>query len=131
MRLGASDGSATGASFGTWYFFAGDGDIFSNSTGFAGAQVFTGIQWVFGTSGTITTNVRVGANWTGITGTPFSQGVTYTVDIYGNNSTAIANYTYGTAQSVAANTMDIWINGTLVADDIGKAQLGNDVNIDS
>lgn len=89
MRFGASDGSATGASSGTWYFFAGDGSGYADNTGFTGSQVFTGIRWVFGSSGEITTNVRVDGNWTatGITGTPFSQGVTYTVDIYGNNTT--------------------------------------------
>ncbi len=133
VRLGASDGSATGASSGNWYFFAGDGAMYSDNTTFAGSQVFTGIQWIFGSSGSIATNVRVGGSWTssGITGTPFSQGNTYTVDIYGNNTTSTATYTYVTSQSIAANTMDIWVNGTLVADDIGKALLLDDSNIDS
>lgn len=133
VRFGASDGSATGASSGTWYFFAGDGAGYSDNNGFTGAQVFTGLRWAFGATGAITTSARVAGAWNaaGITGTPFSQGNTYTVDIYGNNTTTSANYTYVTSQSVAANTMDIWVNGTLVADDIGKAQLGNDVNIDS
>ncbi len=133
VRFGASDGSSTGASSGTWYLFVGDGSTYSDASSFNGAQVFTGIQWVFGASGAITTNVRVAGAWTssGISGTPFSQGNTYTVDIYGNNTTNTANYTYGTSQSVAANTMDIWVNGTLVADDIGKALLAGDANIDS
>lgn len=133
VRFGASDGSNTGAASGTWYFFAGDGTGFSDNNGFTGAQVFTGIKWQFGASGEITTNVRVSGSWTatGITGTPFSQGNTYTVDIYGNNTTTTANYTYGTSQSVAANTMDIWVNGILVANDIGKALLADDFNIDS
>lgn len=133
IRFGAADGSATGATSGIWYFFAGDGAGFSDNSGFTGSQVFTGIRWQFGASGSITTNARVAGAWTssGISGTPFAQGNTYTVDIYGNNTTTTANYNYFTTQSVAANTMDIWVNGVLVADDIGKALLANDSNIDS
>lgn len=133
VRLGASDGTATGAASGTWYLFIGDGACFSDNNGFTGAQVFTGLRWVFGASGAITTNYRSGTSWvtTGISGTPFSQGTTYIVDIYGNNSTSSSSYTYGSSQSVASNKFDLWINGTLVGDDLGKAALTADVNIDS
>lgn len=133
IRFGAVDGSATGAESGNWYFFAGDGTGFSDNSGFTGSQVFTGVRWAFGTLGSITTNVRVAGAWTasGISGTPFTQGNTYTVDIYGNNTTTSATYTYGSSQSVAANTMDVWVNGSLIADDIGKALLPGDSNIDS
>jgi hypothetical protein len=47
VRLGASDGSATGASSGSWYFFAGDGAGYSDGTGFTGTQVFTGIKYSY------------------------------------------------------------------------------------
>ena len=133
IRFGDVDGSSTGAESGNWYFFAGDGTGFSDNSGFTGSQVFTGVRWAFGTLGSITTNVRVAGAWTasGISGTPFTQGNTYTVDIYGNNTTTSATYTYGSSQSVAANTMDVWVNGSLIADDIGKALLPGDSNIDS
>jgi hypothetical protein len=133
LRLGPADGSATGATSGTWYLFVGDGSTYSDNTTFSGTQVFTGLRFAFGTDGAITMNARVGGVWTatGITGTPFIQGTTYIVDIYGNNSTITEAYTYGSVQTVAANTLDIWVNGTLVADDIGKALIGNGANIDS
>lgn len=130
IRFGASDGSATGAASGTWYLFVGDGPCFSDNNGFTGAQVFTGLRFAFGTGGTITTSARVGGAWTA-TGTPFAQGNNYIVDIYGNNSSSAVNYNYNGSQSVASNTMDIWVNGVLIADNIGKAQLTDNSDIDS
>jgi len=132
VRFGLSDGSA-GAGAGNWYFFAGDGAMYGDGGGFNGAQVFTGLRFAFSSGGAITTNFRSGTSWTatGISGTPFQQGFTYTVEIYGNNTTSAQTYTYGTIQSLAANKFDIWIDGILVGDDLQKAALGNDVNIDS
>lgn len=132
LRFGLPDGSA-GAGAGNWYFFAGDGAMYGDGGGFNGAQVFTGLRFAFGSGGAITTNFRSGTAWTatGLTGTPFQQGFTYTVEIYGNNSTSAQTYTHETMQSLAANKFDIWIDGILVGDDLQKAALGNDVNIDS
>ena len=123
----------SGGSSGTWYFFAGNGSSFAatQSTGFTGNQVFTGIRWVFGSSNSITTNNRNAGSWnaTGITGTPFAQLTSYTVTIIGNNSTSSVNY--GASQSVAANTYDLWVNGTLVGDNLAKAQLPADTDINA
>lgn len=130
IRLGDSGGTNT-ATAGTWSLFIGDGTGYSDNTTFSGSQVFTGIRFVFGASGAITASYRNVSSWTQLSGTPFVQGVTYTVDIYGNNTTAAINYTYSTAQSVASNKFDLWIDGVLVGDDLSKAQLSNNVNIDS
>ena len=133
IRFGASDGSATGATSGTWYLFVGDGNIYSNDQSFISSQVYTGIRWAFGTSGNVTTKYRSGGSWisTGISGNPFTQGVTYIVDIYGNNSVSTANYTYGTSQSIASNTFDLWVDGVLIGNDLSKSALNDAVNIDS
>ena len=133
LRLGASDGSSTGAASGTWSLFIGDGANYSDVNAFSGAQAFLGLRWVFGASGAVTTNYRSGSSWsaTGLSGTPFTQGTNYLVEIYGNNTTATINYTYGTSQSLAANKFDLWVNGALIGDDLSKALLGADVNIDS
>ena len=131
IRLGASDGSAIGASSGNWYLFVGDGSQYSNGNGFTGAQTFLGLQWVFGNSGSITTNVRTGSNWVALSAAPFIQGTDYLVEIAGNNSANTINYTHGSSQSVAQNKFDIWINGALVGDDIGKSLLPDLANIDS
>ena len=130
LRLGASDGSANAAS-GNWYLFIGDGAMYSDNNAFSGTQVFTGIRWTFGTGGSITTSYRNGGNWTNITPSPFSQGTDYIVEIYGNNSTSQINYNYNGAQSVASDKFDLWVDGTLVGDDLFKAQLANNLNIDS
>ncbi len=133
LRLGASNGSSTGASSGTWQFFLGDGASYSDNNGFAGSQVFTGMQFIFGAGGTITTNIRSAGSWvtTGLPATPFTQGVTYDVEIYANNSTSIQSDTYGSLQTGAANTWDLWIDGVLAGNDLPKAQIANDVNMDS
>ena len=115
----------SGGASGTWYFFAGNGTSFAaaQSTGFTGTQVFTGLRWVLGASDAVTVNNRAVSTWnaTGITGTPFAQNVAYQVAIVGNNSASAVNY--GASQSVAANTYDLWVNGVLVGDDLGKGQL--------
>jgi hypothetical protein len=114
----------SGGSSGTWYFFAGNGATFAatQSATFTGAQIFTGIQWVFGASNAITANNRAAGAWAAMSGTPFAQNTSYFVTIVGNNSASTVNY--GAAQSIAANTYDLWINGSLVGNDLAKAQLG-------
>lgn len=57
--------------------------------------------------------------------------VKYTVEIIGNNSFASINYTYGSPQSVAPNTYDIWVNGVLAGNDLNKGLLASGANISS
>ena len=132
VRLGSSSGANT-ATAGNFYFFSGLGACFYDNSQFSGAQIFSGLRFVFGASGAITTSYRSAGSWvtTGLSGTPFVQGQDFTVEIYGNNSTGPLAYDHGTAQSVAPNKWDLWVDGILVGDDLAKAQLGNDVNIDS
>ncbi len=130
VLLGSSAGTNTAAS-GTWHFFQGDGSDFSSSGTFTSVQVFTGVQWIFGAGGKITTNYRNGGSWTALPSSPFIQGAAFIVEIVGNNTASTINYTYSTAQSVAANRFDLWINGVLVGNDLAKGQLGANVNIDS
>lgn len=130
VLLGSSAGGNADA--GTFFFFQGDGAIYSDNNAFTGAQVFSGIQWVYGSSGAVTTTYRNGSGWSALGTTPFAQGNVYTVEIYGNNTTASANYDRaGTSYSVASNKQDIWVNGTLIGDDLSKGQLANDANVDS
>lgn len=133
IRLGASNGSAVGATSGNWFLFIGDGTMYADATAFTGSQVFTAFRFAFGTSGAITFNYRNGTSWsaTGISGTPFQQGIDYEVEIYGNNTTTSKSYTYGSLQTLDSNKIDIWVNGELIGNDLRKAQLTNDANIDS
>jgi len=129
VRFGNSSGNSEPAS-GIWFFFLGDGTTFSSTASFDGTQTFVGLRFTFGASGAITTNTRTGSNWvtTGITGTPFAQGNNYLVDIVANNSAVTMDYGTGT---VAANKYDLWVNGVLVGNELAKAGIGNNANMDS
>ncbi|MBK6820830.1 MAG: T9SS type A sorting domain-containing protein [Bacteroidetes bacterium] len=129
ILLGNSTGGNTGAVDGTWFFFQGEGTSYSDANAFSGAQVFTGLQFIFSAGGNFTANYRNGAAWTLLT--PGVQGVKYTVEIIGNNSFASINYTYGSPQSVAPNTYDIWVNGVLAGNDLNKGLLASGANISS
>ena len=123
----------SGGSSGTWSFFAGNGTSFAaaQTASFTGSQVFTGIQWVYGASGSITSNNRAAGTWTTISGTPFAQNTAYYVTVVGNNSTATVNYGAASAYSVAANTYDLWVNGVLVGNDLAKAQIAASTSINA
>ncbi len=121
----------SGGSSGIWYFFAGNGTSFAatQTTGFTGAQVFTGLRWTFGASNGITTANRAGSSWADISGSPFAQNTSYHVTIVGNNSSSTVNY--GNGESVAANTYDLWINGTRIDNDLTKGGLSATTNINA
>lgn len=121
----------SGGTSGTWYFFAGNGLNFdaAQANSFTGSQIFNGIRWSFGSSNTITTSNRAAASWETITGTPFAQSTAYYVTIVGNNSSSTVNYGASNTYSVNAYTYDLWVNGSLVGDNLAKAQLPNSTNI--
>ncbi len=122
----------SGGASGTWSFFAGNGSgMNANTATFSSTEIFTGIQWVFGASNTITTNNRQTSNWNIISGTPFAQNTAYHVWIIGNNSSSIVNYGESNDYSIAAYKYDLWINGSLIGNDLSKAQLGNSTDINS
>lgn len=134
IRLGGEDGEELGlsANDGIWSFYIGDGATFSDNSNFTAAQLFTGIQWVFNSDASITTNYRIGTNWVLLSSTDFEQAQDHIVEIYGNNSDVEESYTYGTPQTLATNTFDIWVDGVLVGDDLSKtAGLENNADIDS
>ncbi|NLJ06642.1 MAG: hypothetical protein GX437_03115 [Sphingobacteriales bacterium] len=131
ILLGDNSGGTT-ASSGEFYFFQGAGSTYSNNNTFFGNEVFTGIQWVFGSSGSITMKYRNGSGWSSLGSTPFTQGNIYTVEIFGNNTTGTINYNYkGASMYLASNKQDIYVNGTIIGDELSKALLSNDTYIDS
>jgi hypothetical protein len=117
----------SGGSSGNWYFFAGNGNDFgsSQSNAFTGASIFTGIQWVFGASNAITTNNRASSSWSTISGTPFAQNTAYFVTVMGNNSSSTVIYGASNEYSISAYKYDLWVNGVLLGDELGKALLAN------
>ncbi|MFA7361587.1 MAG: T9SS type A sorting domain-containing protein [Candidatus Kapaibacterium sp.] len=130
ILFGNSSGSTLAASS-IIIFAQGDGTTYSDGNAFSGSQCFTQLQFQIAASGAITTTARVASSPTSF-GATIVQGNVYTFEIFGNNTTGTISYTYnGASQTVAANKQDIWINGTIVGNDIGKATLASDVNIDS
>lgn len=121
----------TGGGSGLFGLFLGDGSTYSDNSGFNGAQVFTGIQFDFGSGGTITSRYRNATAWAGASTSLFAQDSVYNIEIYGNNNAASANYTRGTSQSLASGTWDLWVNGVLVSDNTVRAGLTAGSNIDS
>lgn len=130
-KLLFGDASGNSTTSGTWYFFSGNGASFSGSGGFTGIESFTGLRWVLGASSVITTSYRNAGAWTTIDATTFAQATVYNVEIYCNNTTSSQTYDKDGPQTVAANTWDLWLNGTNVFNDMSKALLADDTNIDS
>ena len=129
ILLGSSTGSNTAAS-GIWYFFMGDGASFSNTSGFTGNQMFTGLRFTFGASGALTVDYRNTAAWTTLSTIGMTQANVYYIQIYGNNTTSSQTYASG-AYTLAANKWDLWVNGSRKGTALTKAELSNDANIDS
>lgn len=121
----------TGGSSGEFLLLIGDGAMYYDNNTWAGAQAFTGLRLVYGASDTITASSRSGGSWTSLSGTPFAQNTTYTIEIFGNNSTSALDYDYGGTQTLNANEWDLWINGGLWQEGLSKALLTDDVSIDS
>lgn len=126
VMFGDSAGGTTATS-GIWSFFQGAGAMYSDANNFSSAQVFSGLFFTYGTGGSIALTYRLaGATVnTGLTQTAFSSGTIYNVEIIGNNKTSgTINYTYnGNSRSVAVQKFDLYINGTLIGDDLGEATL--------
>ena len=124
--------SLSGGSSGTWSLFAGNGATFSTpGSAYTGAETFLGLQFAFGASADITTSNRAGATWSTVTSDPIAQDTNYTIQIFANNTSGVLNYTNSGAQTIAANSYDLWVDGVLVGDNLAKAQLAEGSAIDS
>ena len=128
----------SGGTNGVYKFSLGDGANFSDNNAIGTAQIFAGIEWTLGASNAITYRVLNAATYgtTGITNsnTQFVQSTStvYEVEVYANNTTSSTNYTRSsTTYSLAPSTWDLWVDGTLVGDDLAKGSIGSDVIFDS
>ena len=129
----ASAGST--ATSGVWKFYQGAGAMYSDVNDFSGTQVFTGLTFTYGAGGALALTYRAGStnSTTGLTTTSFSSGTVYKIEIVGNNkSSGTISYTYGgTSQTVAVQKFDLYVNGTLIGDDLAEAQLPANTSITS
>ncbi|HMP97428.1 MAG TPA: autotransporter-associated beta strand repeat-containing protein, partial [Kiritimatiellia bacterium] len=130
------DSSAgTSATSGIWYFAQGAGAMYSDNNNFANAQTFALLRFTYGASGAITLAYNDNGTFgsSGLTTTSFSQGTVYTIEIVANNKTSgTINYTYnGNSQSVAVQKFDLYINGTLVGDDLTKNTIAANTSLNA
>ncbi|HMO05040.1 MAG TPA: Calx-beta domain-containing protein [Kiritimatiellia bacterium] len=130
------DASAgTTAASGSWTFWTGAGATFVNNNDFTGTDVFTGLRFTYAASGVINMTFRNGGafNNTGLSPASLSQGTVYTIEVVGNNkASGTINYTYnGNAQSVAVQTWDLYVNGSLVGDDLARGGIAAGNNVTS
>ena len=129
----ASAGST--ANSGIWTFYQGSGAMYNDVNDFVSNQVFTGLRFTYGASGALALTYRAGNSWinTNFTTSSFNQATVYTIEIVGNNKTSgTISYTYnGAAQTVAVQKFDLFINGTLIGDDLAEAQLPANTSIAS
>jgi hypothetical protein len=134
VLFGDATAGATAAS-GSWSFYQGAGAMYSDATDFAGAQVFAGLRFTYGAAGALTLATRQGGAFatTGLTNPPLNQSTVYTIEIVGNNKTSgVISYSYaGVAQAVAVQKYDLYINGTLVGNDIAEAAFPAGSNVAS
>lgn len=119
---------------GNWAWYMGSGAMYSNNTEVVNAEVFTGLRFTYG-NGTITLASRQGTSFvaTNLTNTAYNQATVYTIEIIGNNkSSGTINYNYaGAAQSVAVQRVDVYINGTLIGNDLAVSSLSSGSNVNS
>lgn len=133
VMFGDAAGGSTATS-GSWNFYQGAGAMYSDASDFAGAQVFTGLRFTFGAGGALALTYRGGSSFinTNLTTSTLSSATVYKVEIVGNNKTSgTINYTYnGAARSVAVQKFDLYLNGTLIGDDLAEALLpaGTSIN---
>lgn len=132
VLFGDASGGNTAAT-GQWTLSQGAGAFFSDNNAYSTAQTFAGVRFTYGSSGALTLTYDNNGTYgnSGLTTTAFSQGVVYTIEIVGNNKlSGTINYTYnGNAQSVAVQKYDLYINGTLVGNDLAKASIPANNNI--
>ncbi len=130
--------SFSGGTNGVYRFSLGDGANFNSNTAMTTAEVFSGIEWAFGPSSAISYKVLNSGTYgtIGISNptTLFTQSTStvYLVEVYANNTTAATSYSRaGTSYNLAIATWDLWVDGTLVGDDLAKGGLGSNVVFDS
>jgi len=135
FRIAFSGGSA-----GTYALALGDGTNFSDNNSVSSTQIFSGIQWQFGSSNAISYQVLNGGSWV-TTGLPanssttlFSQSTSnvFEVEIYYNNTANSITYSKGGSYDLSVGKWDLWVNNVKInTSELSKGSLSSTGNIDS
>jgi hypothetical protein len=125
------DGQATPRA-GEWYFYQGTGNLYFNTNNASTTlnQSFVSLRWSFSNGGVVRLAAHNGSAWVDL-GLQ-SQARIYHIQIFGNNSTAPANYYHaGNMYTLANDRWDLWIDGVRAFSGLNSGGLANNVNIDS
>ncbi|MDP2173863.1 MAG: hypothetical protein Q8J62_08825 [Candidatus Cloacimonadaceae bacterium] len=132
IQFGNAAGGNVTTAGGAFYFFVGKGVMYTSDAAYANAQIFTGIRWVLGATGTITATYSTNSGWNALAGITFVQGRKYDIAVYANNKASGNTYTRnGTGYSLANNKWDLWVDNVRIAAALANTQLGGSVFLDS
>ncbi len=123
------------AASGSWNFYQGAGAMYNDANNFTNVQTFISLQFTYAAAGVINLAYRAASTITtvGLTTTTLNQSTVYTIEIVGNNKTSgTINYTYNSnAQTVAVQKFDLYVNGTLIGNDLDQNAFPANTNIAS
>lgn len=131
VLFGSNTGTNT-VTAGTWFFYQGDGALYSGTAQISSTlnQSFVTLRFVYSTGGVITAAYHNGSAWTTL-GTITSQATIYNIEVYGNNTTAATTYERGGTQNLSNDKWDLWVNGSKIGTGLASGGIANNVNIDS
>ena len=113
------------------YYLQGDGVTFSNNSN-STVGSFAAIRWRIQAGTSIETTFKDGSDFTSADLTIFEKNTKYDLEIFGNNTLNSKQYIRdGSAYTLAPQTWDLWVDGTLEKAGLPKGDLGVDENIDS
>ncbi len=115
---------------GDTYFFCGNGSCFSDNVGFSSSQIFTGLRWRRDSSG-LQLAIRDGSGWTAATPSSFPADSMHLLEIYANNSSNSNTYVHGSSQTLPPFSCDVWVDDSLLFDNLPGAGLADSLDIDS
>jgi hypothetical protein len=121
----------SGDSTGKWYFCIGNGNTFSNNSIFRSSESFSAVRWLYQNDNHIQFEYRKGTSWKIIPNAAIEQNKNYLIELFANNSPDSLFYQKSVRQVIAPFSYDLWVNDTLIADNLSKSLLPDSLTINS
>ena len=122
---------------GQFTIYTGNGANFATGSTVSNAETLTALRFTLGgstESPTVATTYSSNGTFTnaGLTSTGVATGSVLQFAIYGNNSGASTTYSVGgTEYTISSNTFDIFLNGSLIGNDLATGALADGSIVDS
>ncbi len=121
----------SGAASGKWYLCAGSGNSYSNNALFRSDQTFLAFRWSYLERDSLLCEYRKGGSWKKLPTVMSKQNKIYYVEFYGNNSGDSLTYRKNGTQKLNPNSFDLWVNDSLLSDNLSKALLADSLFINA